>query len=267
MGRRMRRRLTPDDPWAYGVYALILLAGFVFFVLPGLLVERAALDSNADWYQARNDVRTAGIQMLAGFVLVVGSYFTARTLRLNREGHITDRFSKAIEHLGGESQATRLGGIYALERIMRDAPLEQGAILEILAAFIRVESRKRVAGDDSPPAEIAAAIRVIGRRNVHDDPDGLRLNFSRADLSYCSFREGSFTNANFFKANLRGAYMVRGDFSGALFEDADLSEAIVDGADFSGVKATPQTAWPDALAAQDTLHGAHPSTASAHAGA
>lgn len=204
-GRRTESRRSrsqgwwqPDDPWAYGVYALIVIGAFVFFLLPGLLVERRDFANAADWYKARNDVRTAGIQLVGGFVLVVGSYFTARTLRLNRQGHITDRFSTAIEHLGGDPQATRLGGIYALERIMRDAPSEQGPILEILTAFVRAESRKPRA-DGPPPDELAAALKVIGRRDARQDPDGFELNLSQANLAYCSLRDGDFANANFYK--------------------------------------------------------------------
>ncbi|MEL6219541.1 MAG: hypothetical protein AAFR79_13915, partial [Pseudomonadota bacterium] len=37
-----------------------------------------------------------------------------------QRGHITDRFSKAIEQLGSDQMATRLGAIYALEQVARD---------------------------------------------------------------------------------------------------------------------------------------------------
>ena len=214
--------VRPEDPWAYGVYGLLILAAFVFFVLPDILVTRADFENLSDWYKARSDVRTSGIQLLGGFVLVVGSYFTARTLRLNRAGHITDRLSTAVEHLGSTELATRLGGIYALERIMSDAPAEQGPILEILCAFARVEAAKEREHKRSPPIDVAAVLRVVGRRNGDKDPkdDLFRLNLSETNLSHCSMRDGNFCRANLWKSDLRDAYLVRSKFRDALLGGA-----------------------------------------------
>lgn len=243
----LRALAKPEDPWAYGVYVLIVLALIVFFWLPDLLVSRGDFEQDADWYKAKNDVRTAGIQLLGGFVLVVGSYFTARTLRLNRAGHVTDRFSKAVEHLGMPESATSLGGVYALERIMRDAPEEQGSILEILCAFVRVSERPR-RPNGAPSVEVAAALRVIGRRDVANDPstdrEKFRLNLSQANLLNASLRDGNYVGANFWMANLRKAYMVRSNFDDAIFGAADMTEADVDRASFSGATYDERTQWP-----------------------
>ena len=76
-------------------------------------------------------------QMLGGAALLLGLYFTSQTLRTTQEGQITDRFTKAIEQLGKESLAVRLGGIYALERIARDSESDHWAVMEILTAFVR----------------------------------------------------------------------------------------------------------------------------------
>jgi hypothetical protein len=65
---------------------------------------------------------------------------TQQELRLAREGQITDRFTRAINHLGNEELDVRLGGIYALVRIAHDSPPDQEAITEILAAYIRRHS-------------------------------------------------------------------------------------------------------------------------------
>lgn len=53
------------------------------------------------------------------------------------DGHVTDRYSKAIEQLGSDKIEIRLGGIYALERLMRDSPNDQPTIIEVLAAYVR----------------------------------------------------------------------------------------------------------------------------------
>lgn len=49
---------------------------------------------------AADNVRTASV----AFLVIIGSsvtiFYTARIYSLAREGHITDRYSKAVEHLG-----------------------------------------------------------------------------------------------------------------------------------------------------------------------
>jgi hypothetical protein len=37
------------------------------------------------------------VQLLAGVVLALGAVFTARTIGINREGEITERFTRAID--------------------------------------------------------------------------------------------------------------------------------------------------------------------------
>ncbi|MEO0993795.1 MAG: pentapeptide repeat-containing protein [Pseudomonadota bacterium] len=59
-----------------------------------------------------------------------------------QKGHITDRFSKAIEQLGNEQMATRLGAIYALEQVARDEVTYHIPIMETLCAFIRENANR-----------------------------------------------------------------------------------------------------------------------------
>jgi hypothetical protein len=65
---------------------------------------------------------------------------TWRTLQVNREGQITERFTQAIDQLGATDDKgnklfeIRLGGIYALERIARESEEDYWPIMEILTA-------------------------------------------------------------------------------------------------------------------------------------
>ena len=86
-------------------------------------------------FKAENDERTSLAQILGGFAVLIGLYFawkniteTNQNLELTREGQITERFTKAIEQLGATDEKgkpskldLRLGGIYALERIVHDS--------------------------------------------------------------------------------------------------------------------------------------------------
>jgi hypothetical protein len=82
-------------------------------------------------------------QILGGAALLVGLYFTSQTLRTTQEGQITDRFTKAIDQLGKDTLAVRLGGIHALERIAIDSEADHWAVMEVLTAFIREYPHKR----------------------------------------------------------------------------------------------------------------------------
>ena len=58
------------------------------------------------------------------------------------QGHITERYTKAIQQLGDTSLAVRLGGIYALERIAIDSERDHPTVVEVLSAFVREQSKK-----------------------------------------------------------------------------------------------------------------------------
>jgi hypothetical protein len=129
--------------FAVAVATLLVLA---IVILPPLL---------AGGDDSENDVRSTLLQGLAGLFLAGGLYFTAQTLRLNREsaertsksaertyrlereGQITERFTRAIDQLGNEKLDVRLGGIYALERIAKSSIEDHGSIMEVLTAYAR----------------------------------------------------------------------------------------------------------------------------------
>ena len=124
-----------------------------------------------------------------------------------------DRYTKAVEQLGSDKIEVRLGGIYALERLMRDSSTDQPTIVEVLAAYIRQHAplshpalavsaapapsaitRPRVAGahqaprpvqPDQPDADVQAALTVLGRRTAvaGGKPINLILRISPAPSS------------------------------------------------------------------------------------
>src|SRR5215218_8528755 len=101
-------------------YRRWLVAG-VAGLLGFLAIAYFVLKLAADWFagtqgldakgraDARQDVRSATLALLAGTVAVVGAVYTARSFALNRAGQLTDRFTKAIEQLGHHQLDVRLG--------------------------------------------------------------------------------------------------------------------------------------------------------------
>jgi uncharacterized protein YneF (UPF0154 family) len=92
-------------------------------VLPGYLVTRDIVDSQlepAQLAKAKNDVRATLLQGLGGVGLLIGLFLTWRQMqdsrqsvatneRLSREGQAPDRFARAVDQLGSDQLAVRLG--------------------------------------------------------------------------------------------------------------------------------------------------------------
>jgi len=202
----------------------------VFDGLPDLFApQRSPGFGPAAVEDARQAVRTSALQLLAGLVLAAGAVFTARTVRLTREGNatqregqITERYSRAVTLLGEQHESVRLGGVYALERIARDSPRDHATIMDVLSAHSRVHGGG-AAWEQRVRPDVEAAVTVVGRRTVeHDAPDfipilselslkrarlrGLRLDHSR--MRGTNRRNALLDRASLFDARLEGAQLL-----------------------------------------------------------
>jgi hypothetical protein len=243
------RRLLPAPRWIifWVVVFFFVLAVVIFFFLPGWMVDENDFTLTAPRLKAENDIRTIGLQFLAGAVLGLGALFTAITLVFNRESQITERFTRAVDQLGHDTRDVRVGGIYALERIARDSRRDQEPIMEVLATFIREHApwmEPHGYSDEPPPppaADVQAALTVLGRRETRHEIEPLPIDVSRTDLRSATFDRLKFERANlmesrleharFFGANLRGVVLIGAHLQHARFEDADLQKALLNEAD------------------------------------
>jgi Pentapeptide repeats (8 copies) len=238
------------------VAGVVVAAVVVIIVLPEHMVTTKGLaaDQQADHVDT---ARTALIQTLGGLGLLGGLFYTASTVRLNREGQITDRFSRAVDQLGSAAVDTRIGGIYALERIMRDSSADHGPVVEILTAFVRehatdrgaaTENDQSTAGAGPPavglptlPADIQAAMTVLGRRpprpeqaplDLRDtDLRGVRAHAAR--LAGAILTGAKFDHADLGQADLRGARLRKASLHAAWLRAANLRRASLRHADLS----------------------------------
>lgn len=236
-----------------GTLAAVIWTAMVW--APTRLVETDLEDkskrvlSPAELLKAKNDVRTTLLQGVAGGFLLVGLYFTYRTIQVNREGQITERFTRAIDQLGSGELDVRLGGIYALERVAKDSKSDHGPVMEVLMAFLREHSRREreadktdrqtgVAASDRSEerarADLQAAATVIGRRKARNDPPGRLLDLSRAWLPKARLRGSSLQGAYFGGANLQEAYLRDANLQEAYLHRANLQEARLDSANLKG---------------------------------
>jgi hypothetical protein len=169
------------------------------------------------------DTRAAGASVLAALAVAFG---TLRTVRVNRESQITERFSTAVGQLG-KSDDERLGGIYALERIARDSPRDHEVVIEVLTAFVRREAPWPLASEEratatTPENDVQAVIAVLGRRRSLYDLHNVDLKAT--DLRGARFGEANLKRFNLENANLEGAHLKdtknirKAELTGATFD-------------------------------------------------
>jgi hypothetical protein len=197
----------------------------------------------------QNEVRTALLQGLVqgtvGLLALTGAAIGAsiawrqhqETRRhqlsneeLTREGQITDRFTRAVDQLGSDQLDVTLGGIYALERIAKDSPIDRATIAEILTAHVRgfapwpppegdgeyadtypLDRLPRLAERSS---DVQAALTALGRM-----PSGDR---GRLDVRWTDLRRADLAGGCFAGAHFDGAHLEEADLFGAHLERAML---------------------------------------------
>jgi uncharacterized protein YjbI with pentapeptide repeats len=166
------------------------------------------------------------------------------------ERRVTDLFTKAVDLLGSDKAAVRLGGLYALERLAQDNPRHRQTVVAVVCAYLRMsdEPQTPVGGDD----EVRRSAQRLLTRHLHADaPDTwwpeVRLDLAHTrladfDASGCTLIEADFTGAQFtgtarfVRAHVEGGAALSGaQFDSAVFDDLTTTGGFVlDGATFEG---------------------------------
>ena len=162
---------------------------------------------------------------------------------------LTRRYHAAVSYLGSPSVDARIGGIHALQCIMQDSR-DQPAVVAVLCAFVRNRANT-AAAESSPirlasiltPADIQAALTVVGTRNTAHDGSATVVDLTCAYLSGACLSRALLSGANLTGADLRrallsGAYLSGANLSCALFSGANLTDAYLTGADLTAADLT-----------------------------
>ncbi|WP_457511967.1 pentapeptide repeat-containing protein [Streptomyces sp. TE33382] len=164
----------------------------------------------------------------------------------------TERFSQAVDKLGSDSPAVRLGGVYALAGLADDAPTQdlRQTCIDVLCAYLQLPFTPDP-GDD--PADQEEHHRYLALRKVrhtilrligdhYRPPRGTHRSWQGCDLDLTdvtidgdmNFHGAEFTGSN---VSFRGAEFSGGDvsFHDAEFSggDVDFSNAVFSGGDVS----------------------------------
>jgi hypothetical protein len=153
----------------------------------------------------------------------VTAVFTWQQLAISREGQITERFTRAVELLGSDDRAVRVGAIRALERLSKDSRSDDRAIYGLLNAYIRHHSPYRPGrrpitapiGPGDGTGDATTDARQQGRAE-------------RVDLGEARLEGASLKGARFYGADLRGAHLENAKLTGADLTDAKLAGATYD---------------------------------------
>ena len=225
---------------------------------------------------------TARAALTNAEVAVSNSRVAVETLRVGERGHLTDRYAKAIEQLGDDKLAVRLGGIYGLQQYAEDSnrPGDQQTVVEVLSTFIR-DKLDGVGGSDpekggprTPEADVLAAVSVLaqlppregvvrayipgalfhsinisGARLAGGNLSGVRMEtvqIRSADLSGINLDGADLGNASLTRCNLTGASLLGTIFREGFLSYSKLHDAHLEGADLGTAKFE-----------ETELHGAH----------
>ncbi|MFG2732833.1 pentapeptide repeat-containing protein [Streptomyces canus] len=168
---------------------------------------------------------------------------TNKDLQISEQGQITTRFNAAITNLGSASLDVRLGGIYALQRIMQDSSRDQRAVVSVLSAFVRrhapvPDDGFKPAQEHKPPADVAAVVSVLGSRSADREmtQDGkplYRVDLSSVDLRGLEREVGLTEGGQRRRSTFRFAFLTGADLRHAGLENFDLFTASLDLANMS----------------------------------
>lgn len=215
----------------------------------GLLTAAAALTAVAGGLIALDETRQANTETRRANVAA-----DAREREANANTHVRELYATAIGLLGGETIDSRLGGIYALERVAVDSPADQRTVVEVLSAFIREHTQSPVVstpsvrrplpgrrwgsrtaqGDNLPATDVRAAMTVLGR--IPDRPGIPRADLSHANLADIEISEGNFAGVRFVGANLVHSFLNGTNLVKASLYEADLSRAVLLDVDLAGAR-------------------------------
>jgi uncharacterized protein YjbI with pentapeptide repeats len=226
----------------------------------------------------QNDVRATLLQGLGAVLVLTGAAIGASVtlrqvgatrdqiaetatasrnqLKLNEQGQVTDRYTKAIDQLDDKKAlAVRLGGLYALERIAHDSPADRATIAEVLCAYARTAPRpkppaRRVTDANRPVADTApvetlaadpaslpvrapdvqAAVTILSRwgERLGERPPVLDLHnadLQGVELTLAQLHGANLCDAQLQDARLIGAKLDRAVLLGAQLQGANLIRA------------------------------------------
>ena len=235
------RSLSDVLPWS--IFLVIL---FVVICILGYRNRESILGSSSGLEGLELLAKIAGglLAIIGAIILNKRAVAQDKSNKLTEDGHRQERFRDAIGHLGDDSPAIQLGGIYALYHLAWDDPNRCESILDILCAYVRdtTNSQKYLKSNKSKPSEqVQTILKLLFRK---EEPNkgilgaDYRADLSGAHLQGANFFKAQLQGAMLFKAHLQGAYLMDTQLQGAYLTDTQLQDANFNNAHLQGAMLT-----------------------------
>ena len=200
-----------------------------------------------DWLRGEQSgseaMRNVGLIIAASvaFPLAIWRALVAdRQASAAQQGVLSERYQKSVDMLGSDLLSVRLGGIYALQSLIKEYPQQYYLqTMHSLCAFVRNPSKDDDVDvtsyvDDRSGAripklreDVQAVMDVIGNRGdtliALEKREGFRLNVRRADLKYAALDDLNLSNVDLDDANLSFARLAGADLTGTSLIGANLT--------------------------------------------
>jgi hypothetical protein len=227
---------------------------------------------------------------------ITGLFISVETLKANTRQQVSDRFGKAIEHLGSDNPDVRLGGIYALDKLAWDTPSEHTDVYNVLTSFVRghavvgtgtcadlgepgvVPSSPAPTSPASsslassspvpspllwtvprPGEDIQTVIYLVGRRDRKYDAVNESVDFSHTCLRGASFLAetvADYSDVSMNSSDLRSANLGLAKLENVYLYGATLDDALIINAKLHGARLDYARMWRAGLSGAD-LREAH----------
>ena len=258
------------------IVGLLLALAVIAFVFLCYYLADMDVVSASHGETMRNWALTLGVPIGIGLA-VWRSRVAGRQADIAERSLLHDRYQRGADMLGNDTLATRIGGIYALERLAREHAYEYHIqIMDLLCAFIRMpyqetgrDTQEEHSDEENNPRcrqDVEAAAIVIVRRSEYqikveekhrqasnESNNRWGLNLEGANLAHASLGASNLSYANLRHANLVFAHLMDADLSYANLQQADLFGAFLfdsnlSGALMGGVKGVTQSTLDGAVA-------------------
>jgi len=168
---------------------------------------------------------------------------------------VTELYGKAVEQLGHDQAAVRLGGLYSLERLAQDHPEHRHTVTDVIFAYLRMPFNPPPGDSPAPPADSTRT--STAEHPPASDPIRyprqelqVRLTAQRLLARHLTIQTDSSTppapatypstHWHDTRIDLTGALLIDLDFSGCQLHHSDFRDAQFtghtrfDGAQFTG---------------------------------
>jgi uncharacterized protein YjbI with pentapeptide repeats len=148
------------------------------------------------------------------------------------ERRVTDLYGQAVEQLGHDRAAVRLGGLYSLERLAQDHERHRQTVVDVACAYLRMPFEPEPSAEGRQELEVRlAAQRLLARHlRLPPDPSGSGSG-SEGDAEAPRDPEASWPDGHWhgMRVELAGAVLVDLDFTGCRLRHADFKAARFEG--------------------------------------